>query len=86
MRRMGGTVNDFEKARKNLETIEQLEAEIVKLKADNSKLLEAVKKERGVSFKDGAKFYSIRCRAGNNFLVSSDVAFGSWLKKDKAAE
>lgn len=69
-------IADFDKA------IETKKKEINGIIKERSKALETVMADKGKSFTQGGKYYQIRVRKGNYFLVSSPIPFGSWLKKE----
>ncbi len=63
--------------------IAEMGAKIKELKLLMSADLEDVEAECGKSFEYDGRYYAIRNRAGNRFMVSSAVPFGSWKKSRK---
>ncbi|MDT8337440.1 MAG: hypothetical protein RQ856_06415 [Candidatus Izemoplasmatales bacterium] len=61
--------------------IKNHQKELAALILKRHNVLEKVKAEKGKSFAQGSRFYQIRNRGKMNYLCSSDVKFGSWLKK-----
>lgn len=66
--------------------IANAEKEIAKLIQERSKEVEKLLTEKGKSWNQGGKYYQIRKRGDLYFLVSSDVKFGSWRKKENVAK
>jgi len=66
--------------------LEDAKKEVERLQKVISDKLEAVKAEKGTSFRQGSNFYQIRKRGDLNYICQREGAkgsFGSWLKKDK---